>query len=68
MARAAPTELARLDWLRSIRTDILDVASYSRVRAAFNDARWGMCSGAFLAAIGIVLFAWGRQCTGADVG
>lgn len=54
-------ELGRLEWLRSIRTDVLGVASYSRVRAAFNAARWGMCAGAFVTAVGIALFAWGAN-------
>ncbi len=54
-------ETASLRKLEAIRADVLEVASFFRVKQAYDDARVGMAGGAILAAVGLALFAWGSN-------
>jgi hypothetical protein len=62
-ARKEPYEaqLATLDYLQSIRTRVLDVASFIRTKTAYDNAKIWIVVGAFVAAIGISGFAWGAN-------
>ncbi len=54
-------QTAELDRLQRIRTDVLDVASFYRVKEAFDNAKILMVVGALMAALGITAFAWGAN-------
>ena len=54
-------ETARLASLKSVRADVLDVASFTRVKSAYDDAKTGMVVGALVTAVGITAFAWGAN-------
>lgn len=54
-------QVAELNRMRRLRADILDVASFYRVKEAFGDGKQWMIGGAVAAAIGITAFAWGAN-------
>lgn len=54
-------ETARLADLKAVRADVLDVASFIRVKSAYQDAKSGVLAGALMAAVGITMFAWGAN-------
>ena len=54
-------EDAELRWLESIRGDVLEVASFLRVKDAYNSAKQRILIGAVLVAIGVTAFAWGSN-------
>ena len=47
--------------LLQIRADVLDVASFHRIRSAYDAAKRRIVAGAVLAALGITAFAWGSN-------
>jgi hypothetical protein len=52
---------ARTDRLRKIESEILEVASFYRVKEAYDTAKIWMSIGAVLAAFGLAAFAWGSN-------
>lgn len=54
-------QTAELDRLQRVRADVLDVASFYRVKDAFDNAKVKMVAGALATAIGITAFAWGAN-------
>nr|MBA3266797.1 hypothetical protein [Acidimicrobiia bacterium] len=54
-------EIATASHLKRIRSDVLEVASYHRTRAAYEDAKKSIVFGAVAAAVGIAAFAWGAN-------
>lgn len=48
-------------WLKGVESNVLQVASYNRVAAAYRHARKWMFLGAALTAAGITAFAWGAN-------
>jgi hypothetical protein len=52
---------AELDRFQRIRANVLDVASFYRVKEAFDKAKRWMIGGAIAAAVGITAFAWGAN-------
>lgn len=54
-------QTAELDRFQRIRADVLDVASFYRVKEAFDNAKANMVGGALAAAVGITAFAWGAN-------
>jgi hypothetical protein len=48
-------------WLKNVESNVLQVASYNRVAAAYRRARKWMFLGAGLTAAGITAFAWGAN-------
>lgn len=61
LREAYTQQTAELDRLLRIRTNVLDVASFYRVKEAFDDAKARMVGGALAAALGITAFAWGAN-------
>lgn len=64
-ARALRTQydqqMADIEHLRRVRTDVLDVASFFRTKQAYDDAKGKVVAGAVIAALGITAFAWGAN-------
>jgi len=56
--RAAEAADAWAQALGGIQRQVLDQASFNRVRAAYGRARWGILIGAAMSAAGIAAFAW----------
>jgi hypothetical protein len=55
------SELASLEHLKSIRADVLEIASFLRTKSAYDRAKVWIVVGALVAAIGISSFAWGAN-------
>lgn len=54
-------QMADIEHLRRVRTDVLDVASFFRTKQAYDDAKGKVVAGAVIAALGITAFAWGAN-------
>jgi hypothetical protein len=52
---------AALSQLKQVRSDVLDVASYYRIRSAYESAKGKIVRGAVAAALGLAAFAWGAN-------
>jgi hypothetical protein len=54
-------QTATLGHLKRIRSDVLDVASYYRVKESYDQAKKAIVAGALIGSAGITAFAWGAH-------